>query len=267
MPDDIQSGVEGPAAAEQEPLFTKEDFMNDSGVEETAVAEQDEVEKEQQEQVEPQESQEEAVEKAFAARLKHATDKIREEVKQELMQEFQREQQVPQDEIPPLPEEEAERMADQYGMSPETVKILYAQQAQIARQKQSMEQIAYQIREREEYAQARAYADGIRKKNPNAPEWDEQRLVEFRENYQKQYGVPLTWRDTYRQLAAEDALNPATYQKIARSAQQETIKKITAKDKDTVQVKGRSAKKRSVADLTDAEFEKLLEEAKQGKYV
>lgn len=261
-----ETGVNEPAAAEQEPLFTKEDFM-DTGVEEPVAAEQDEVEEEIQEQVEPQESQEEAVEKAFAARLRHATDKIREEVKQELMQEFQREQQVPQDEIPPLPEEEAERMADQYGMSPETVKILYAQQAQIARQKQSMEQIAYQIREREEYAQARAYADGIRKKNPNAPEWDEQRLVEFRENYQKQYGVPLTWRDTYRQLAAEDALNPATYQKIARSAQQETIKKITAKDKDTVQVKGRSAKKRSVADLTDAEFEKLLEDAKQGKYV
>ena len=80
---------------------------------------------------------------------------------------------------PPLPEEEAERMADQYGMSPETVKILYAQQAQIARQKQSMEQIAYQIRERKSTPRrgaCRRYSE----EEPNAPGGDEQRLVEFR---------------------------------------------------------------------------------------
>lgn len=265
MPDDIQSGVEGPAAAGQEPLFTKEDFM-DTGVEEPVV-EQDEVEEEPQEQVEPQESQEEAVEKAFAARLKHATDKIREEVKEELMQEMTQRQAPPQGDIPSLPHEEAERLADQYGTSPEVVRAMYAQQALIARQQQDMQKISGQIREQEDYVAGRSYADAVRKGNPNAPAWDEDKLRAFREDYHRTYGVALSWRDTYRQMVAEEALNPATYQKITRQAQQETIKKIAAKDKDTVKIQGQTARKPNVDDLSDAEFEKLLEDAKQGKYV
>jgi hypothetical protein len=267
MPDDIQSGVEGPAAAGQDSLFTKEDFMNDSGVEEAAVAEQEEGEVVEEEQVEvPQD--EDTVEKAFAERLKHATKKIREEVKDEIMREFaqQRPQQQTQ-EIPQLPEAEAERLADLYGLSPEAVRVMYVQQAEINRQKEVLQQIARQNYERDEYSQAKAYANAVRVKNPNAPEWDDQQLKEFREDYYKQYGTALSWRDTYRQMVAEEALNPATYQKITRQAQQETIKKIAAKDKDTVKIQGQTARKPSVDDLSDAEFEKLLEEAKQGKYV
>jgi len=144
---------------------------------------------------------------------------------------------------------------------------MYAQQALLNRQAQDMQKIAYQIQAQEEYARARSYADAVRKQNPNAPKWDESKLKEFRDDYYKQYGVTLSWRDTYRQLVAEEALNPATYQKIARSVQQETIKKIAAKDKDTVKIQGHPARKPNVNDLSDAEFEKLLEEAKQGKYV
>lgn len=261
-----ETGVNEPAAAEQEPLFTKEDFM-DTGVEEPVAAEQDEVEEEIQEQVEPQESQEEAVEKAFAARLRHATDKIREEVKQELIQEMQQGQQTPQEDIPVLPEEEAVRLADQYGASPEMIRALYAQQVLINRQTQDMQQIAHKIREQEEYTQARSYADSVRAQNPNAPAWDEKKLSAFREDYQRQYGVSLSWRDTYRQFVAEEALKPETYQKIARDAQQETINKITARDKETVQVRGKSAKKRSVSDLTEDEFQRLVEDAKMGKFI
>jgi hypothetical protein len=266
MPEE-NTGVEETAAAGQDTLFTKEDFMG-TGVEESAVAEQEEPEETEATEpdvTEPEETQEEAVEKAFAARLKHATEKIREEVKGEIMREITQKQ--PQGGFPPLPQEEAERLADQYGTSPEVIRAMYAQQALLNRQAQDMQKIAYQIQAQEEYARARSYADAVRKQNPNAPKWDESKLKEFRDDYYKQYGVTLSWRDTYRQLVAEEALNPATYQKIARSVQQETIKKIAAKDKDTVKIQGHPARKPNVNDLSDAEFEKLLEEAKQGKYV
>lgn len=263
------TGVEETAAAGQDTLFTKEDFMG-TGVEEAAAAEQ--VETEEAPEVIPEEApevteetQEEAVEKAFAARLKHATEKIREEVKGEIMREIAQKQ--PQGGFPPLPQEEAERLADQWGTSPEVVRMMYVQQAILNQQKNMIQDIALRNQERDEYVQARSYADQARKANPNAPEWDEDRLKAFREDYQRTYGVTLSWRDTYRQIVAEDALNPETSKRIARSVQQETIKKIAAKDKDTVKIQGQPARKPSVDDLSDAEFEKLLEEAKQGKYV
>lgn len=262
-----ETGVNDPAVAGQEPLFTKEDF---TGVEETAAAEQ--VETEETPEVIPEEApevteetQEEAVEKAFAARLKHATEKIRDEVKEELMRELTPPQ--PTQDIPPLAREEAELLADKYGTTPEVVSAMYVQQGLLNRQAEMIQQIARQNQERDEYLKARSYVDEVRRKNPNALEWDEDRLKAFREDYQRTYGVTLSWRDTYRQIVAEDALNPETSKRIARSVQQETIKKIAAKDKDTVKIQGHPARKPNVNDLSDAEFEKLLEDAKQGKYV
>ena len=179
----------------------------------------------------------------------------------------QRQASQPQGEIPPLSDEDAERFGDMWGISAESVKLHYNQQAAINRQAQDIQRLANMLREQEEYTQARSYADSVRAQNPNAPAWDEKKLSAFREDYQRQYGVSLSWRDTYRQFVAEEALKPETYQKIARDAQQETINKITARDKETVQVRGKSAKKRSVSDLTEDEFQRLVEDAKMGKFI
>lgn len=269
MEDDIRTGVEESAVAGQEETpFTKEDFMDTPGVDRPAATEQEAVEGEVAEQTE-ESTQSETVEKAFAERLKHATKKIREEVKEELIREFaqQQPQQPQQQEIPPLPEDVAERMADRYGTTPEMFRALYYQQAKLNRQQEDLRRIAQQSYERDEHSQARAYAEEVRKQNPAAPEWDDNRLQRFRENYYRDYGVVLSWRDTYRQIVADEALNPETYQKITRSAQQEAIKKITSRDRDTVQIQGQSARKRAVGDLSDEEFDRLLEEAKEGKYL
>jgi len=266
MEDDIRTGVEEPAVAGQgeDTLFDKEDFMDEPDVKPDSKPE----EQDAPEQPEQPESQDDSVEKAFAERLKHATKKIREEVKEELMREFQQQPQPhTQEVIPPLPEDAAEVLADKYGTTPEVVRAMYAQQALINRQSKEMQRIAYQIQEREEYANAKDYAAKIKKQNPAAPDWDDGRLQDFREKYYKQYGTVLSWRDTYRQVVAEEALNPETYQKIVRRTQQETIGKITSKDKDTVQVQGQTVKKRTVNDLSDEEFEIFLEEAKEGKYI
>lgn len=273
MEDDIRTGVEEPAAAgQEETLFTKEDFMDEPGVEDPVAAEQEEVE---DEAVEQPRTEDDTIEKAFAARLKHATEKIREEVKAELMQELAQRQegqaaqqpQAQQQEIPPLPDDVADDLADKYGTTPEVIRVWYGQQAKINQQEKLIQGLVQQFYEREDYAQAKAYADEVRARNPAAPEWDENRLRKFRDDYYKQYGTLLSWRDSYRQLVAEEALKPETYQRIARSTQQETIKKITSRDRDTVQIKSASVRKRTISDLSNEEFERLLEQAKEGKYL
>ena len=270
------TGVENVPAAE-EPMYTKEDFVNEE-VEEIEETEEEVEEVQEEPQEEPQEETQEpqeSNERAFAERLKHATKKIREEVRQEIMEELQQTQQAQpttqpnyqNTNVPVLPNEEAERLADQYGTTPEVIRGMYAQQAMLNRQAEMLQRITMDSYERDEKAQARAYAEEVQGNNPLAPKWDEKRLMEFKKDYEKQYGARLTWRDTYRQLVAEEALSGKKYQESIRAAQQDTLKKITSKDKDTVQIKGKTAIKPSIADLSDEEFERFLVEAEEGKYI
>lgn len=283
MPDDNRTGVENEGSVAGGLEFTKEDFPYEPGEGEVIPASQEEevTEEETEAQAEEtQETQETQVDPvAFAKRLKGEREKIREEERQKLLEEMrqtypeqpytqQGHPQQPQVQgIPPLPDAEAERLADQYGTTPEVVRGMYMQQALINRQTEAITRIAYENQEKEEKAQARAYAEEVRKNNPAAPEWDENRLTEFRKDYFKKYGVALNWRDTYRQVVADEALSGKKLKEVVRTTQQETINKITSRDKETVQIKGRTAKKPTVEDLSDEEFERFLEEAEEGKYV
>ena len=218
----MRASMNPAAAGQEETLFTKEDFMDEPGVEDPVAAEQEEVE---DEAVEQPRTKDDTIEKAFAARLKHATEKIREEVKAELMQELAQRQegqvaqqlQAQQQEIPLYRMMLQMIQPDKYGTTPEVIRVWYGQQAKINQQEKLIQGLIQQFYEREDYAQAKAYADEVRARNPAAPEWDENRLRKFRDDYYKQYGTLLSWRDSYRQLFAEEALKPETYQRIARS--------------------------------------------------
>jgi len=265
MPDDELTGVNESADAGQEEL-NLEDLLQDE-VEETGEEEVADAEPEVGEETTEQEpEQEDRLERAFAKKWAAQKDKLREEIARELKEELRRET-VPQQrayqqtgEIPSLSDAEAERLAEQLEISPNHVRILYAQQMENILLRREVQDLKSGIHDTSEKAQAQQYVREITRNNPALPAWDEKKLAEYRNAYYRAYGQALPWREAYRQYVADTAMSGD----LVRQTQQQTIQKIKARDQATVRITAPSTKKPTIEDLPKDQFEKLVEMAKSG---
>jgi hypothetical protein len=220
------------------------------------------------------------VEKAFAKRLAAEREKIRRELEEQYQQQQPQQggylgqqqsypqgyQQIQQSGPPPLPQEQLENLADQLGVTTEAAYAMYHQQWLIEQQNQAIQQQRQEtLRLADERAKiaAKNRAEAQRKKNPNLPEFDESKLTKLRTEYQKRTGLTLPWDDVYQLHVANEAMSG----NLSRAVEQAAIANITSRNKTNIQAgRGGTAKKPSIEDLPKEQFEKLVEQAKQGKF-
>lgn len=215
--------------------------------------------------------------KAFAAKLTKERERIERETEERLRKEYEAryaqqqptkptEQQYKGDAPPPLPREHLEKLADDIGVTPEAANAMYYQQWRLNKQdeqyKETQEYLR-SMRDKSAKLEALQVLEKKRAKNPGLPEVNEKRLQEVREDYRKRTGYELPWEDAYDKLVAQEAMSG----KFQRQTEQETIGKITSRNKATIQAgKGGHAKKPDIWDMPAEEWNKLVEEAKAGKY-
>ncbi len=271
------TGVEeqAPDAGGQEESFEEEDIFGsyEETDEDTADNEGEE------ETTEPEDEDDAKVDpKAFAAKLSKERERIERETEERLRREFEaklkpqqtqsqsNEPQYKGDAPPPLRREDLDKLADDLGTTPETANAMYHQQWLLNKQAEETRRTREYLetmRDNNSKFEALRNLEKQRSSNPGLPEVDEQKLQQIRDDYRKQTGYSLPWEDAYEKLIAKEVMSGS----LKRKAEQETIGKITARNKATIQAgKGGQAKRPSIDELPSDEFNRLVEEAKLGKY-
>jgi hypothetical protein len=279
MPDEdvkTTSGVEAeatavPAAGEQEIDIEKLLFGEEenTGVEEEGAADpNDEAVVEAEEKPKEVKLPEDAS-KAFATKLAAEKDKMRDEIRSEIMQEIERTKNTPEQQRQGAPayqglsEEEIEKLADDLDASPKLVRVVYEQQMRINQQEEINRKMTAQVRDRSEYESAKTFAQEMVAKNETMPVFDDKVLHNYRmKYYQEHAGATLPWKEAYKMLVADTVMSGD----LTREAQQAAIEQIKERDKTTVGLKSPAAQKPTIDDLPSDQFNKLVEEAKSGKY-
>lgn len=257
MPDEY-TGVENASVAgeqgqqEEQAGFDFSSFLEEesSGVEEQPAAAGQEGEQ----------GEDQRVEQAFAKRLAQEREKIRQELEQELQQRYQ--QPAYQPPVQPQPqqslEEQAQRLAEEWMITPEAAKAFIAQEERM----KDLNTRLYMMQDNTEKVKAEAAINEQRKNNPFLPPFNEQELINVRLRHYNQYGVLPNWEDAYKMHVA-DAVAKG---EVNKTIEQQVISKITGRDKVNLQVgRAEQPQKRSVWDLSNEEFEKLKEKAKRGE--
>ncbi len=258
MLNDEYTGVESaPAAGEQ---AEQQDFSGalpagETGVEEPAAAGQEREEGTGEERG----FDEDRVEKAFARRLAHEREKIKRELEEELRRQFEAQRQ--QESL----EERARKLADELMITPEAAKLILQQEERFKQQEERLKELAtqyYMMRDDNDKVRVEAMVNERRKTNPYLPPFDEEKVLDVRMQYYNKYGVLPTWEDAYNLYVAAKLSTG----EFGRVAEQQAIQKITGRNRVNVQVgKAAQPEKRDIWSLSDEEFERLKEEAKQGK--
>jgi len=257
MPEDL-TGVEGaPVAGEQQAEQEEQtglDFSSFLGEEETGEKEPVVAGQEQ----EGRQEEDRRVEQAFAKRLAQEREKIRQELEQEFQQRYQQPSAQPPQQPQQSLEEQAQRLAEEWIITPEAAKAFIAQEERM----KDLNTRLYMMQDNTEKVKAEAAINEQRKNNPFLPPFNEQELNNVRLRHYNQYGVLPGWEDAYKIYVA-DAVAKG---EINKTIEQQVISKITGRDKVNLQVgQAKQPQKRSVWDLSDEEFEKLKGKAKQGE--
>lgn len=280
------TGVEDvPAAGEQEIDFASYLDDEETGVEQDAGA----ADQEQPEQ-EPQEPQEqgfgdEKVEVAFAKRLEAEREKMRREYEaqyqqqppqappqpapgQQGYQQYAEDQMMGQDLTRKTPEQLRE-LADEWMVGTEVVRAMQQQQMIIARQQQESQyqkQMLAKMYDNDQKLSAKSAIEAQRAQNPYLPEFNENQLNQIREKVANQTGYVMSYEEAYDRMVAESVRSGNFTQQLTRNAQQQTIRNVAARDRSSLQAgTGQQANKPSIEDMSDRDFEKMIEAAKQGK--
>jgi len=207
--------------------------------------------------------------KAFAKKLNAEREKIREEERQKIQEEIrqrtettQQEQQQGAPQHRQMPQEEIERLAEQYEVSVPFMQFMINQQQQNQQLQQKLRERDMRDRERSEYLQAKEFANELKGQNSSLPDWDDQQLDAYRKQYYKRYGAILPWKEAY-QMSIADAV---TSGELTRQTQQDTIKNIQEREEQSTNIKSPSPKRMTIMDLPKDQFDKMVEDAKLGKY-
>lgn len=233
---------------------------NETGVEsEPAVAGQEE------------EVTDDRVEKAFAKRLAQEREKIKKEFEEEFnrkfyetLQQYQMQYQYstpytqPQTSQQPSIDEMAEQLANDLMITPEAAKKMLMQEQQL----QSLYTELYLMKDNTEKVRAQQTVEERRRQNPYLPPFDEKKVASYRLKYYNKYGVLPSWEDAYDYYVAEAAKSG----ELLRMAEQKAVQQIASKNRANVQI-GRSAQpqKKDIWSLSQEEFERMIELAKQGQ--
>lgn len=276
----VSTGVEnGSAAGNQEASETQEhqdDFNLDELLfgsdENTGDEEGDAADSQSQEQEgkEKDKFEDQNVEEAFAKRLKGEREKIREEEHTKIMQEIRKQQETTPREraqgeprYRDLSESEIQGLADDLSIPVELARILHKQQQQINNQNEYIRRQSQLTVEQAEYNEAIEYAKKLKEKNPALPEWDAKKLHQYRIDHYNRFKTVLPWTSAYQKAIAQAVESG----EITRQTEQNTINKITTReDKTKTNVKSPETKKVSLSDLSKDDFDKLVEEVREGKY-
>lgn len=207
--------------------------------------------------------------KAFAKKLNAEREKIREEERQKIQEEIrqrtettQQEQQQGAPQHRQMPQEEIERLAEQYEVSVPFMQFMINQQQQNQQLQQKLRERDMRDRERSEYLQAKEFANELKGQNSSLPDWDDKQLDTYRKQYYKRYGAILPWKEAY-QMSIADAV---TSGELTRQTQQDTIKNIQEREEQSTNIKSPSPKRMTIMDLPKDQFDKMVEDAKLGKY-
>lgn len=207
--------------------------------------------------------------KAFAKKLNAEREKIREEERQKIQEEIrqrtettQQEQQQGAPQHRQMPQEEIERLAEQYEVSVPFMQFMINQQQQNQQLQQKLRERDMRDRERSEYLQAKEFANELKGQNSSLPDWDDKQLDTYRKQYYKRYGAILPWKEAY-QMSIADAV---TSGELTRQTQQDTIKNIQEREEQSTNIKSPSPKRMTIMDLPKDRFDKMVEDAKLGKY-
>lgn len=242
---EIQEGQDGQAGFDFSFLEEEE-----TGVEEPAAAVQEEEQGEDQQRIE----------QAFAKRLAQEREKIRQELEQEYQQRYQppMHQQMPTPQPDQSLEERAQKLAEEWMITPEAAKAFILQEERM----KDLNTRLYLMQDNAEKVKAETAINEQRKNNPLLLPFNEQELINIRLRYYNQYGIMPNWEDAYKMYVA----NAVTKGEINKNIEQQVISRITGRNKVNVQVgRAEQPQKRSIWDLSDEEFEKLKEKAKRGE--
>ncbi len=275
------TGVEEvPAAGEQQEQGQDIDFTaylddGETGAEDTGAADQEPSEQEGQ-----QGFGDERVEVAFAKRLEAEREKMRREYETQYSQQ-QHAQPPPQQQYPQQQPgltgqdltrktpEELRELADEWMVGTEVVRAMQEQQRVIAQQQydaQNQKKMLAQIYDNEQKNNARNTIDAQRAQNPYLPEFDELRLNQVRDEVYSKTGYVMSYDEAYKRVVGEEALTGRLTKQVARNTQQQTIRNVAARDRSSFQTgMGSSANKPSIDDMSDTDFERMIDAAKQGK--
>lgn len=302
MPEEhINTGVDqGPDAGGQQEDFSLEEILfggedDQTGVDEQSDAGSEETAEQEGEAAEPQEDQQqqepsevsagqgesglpdEKSEKAFAKKwsaekekLNQEREQIREEERQRIMQEMQQRTQTTQKQQQQgapkhreMSDEEIEKLADEWGVPTELVKVVHNQQKMLNQQIEENRKQAKMQRERKEFQDAQDYAQKLKQENPSLPDFDQDKLHQYRMEHYRKYRTHLPWSEAYRMYVADAVMSGD----MTRQAQQETINQIQEREKASGSLKGSSQKKPPrIKEAPKDKFEQMVESVKSGKY-
>ncbi|MGB9886903.1 MAG: hypothetical protein ACPLRW_07900 [Moorellales bacterium] len=258
MPEEITGVETAPVAGGQQAVEGQEEGLDLSFLEDETGVEKEEPAAAGQE---GEEGQDQRVEQAFAKRLAQEREKIRRELEEEFRQRYQ--QPTYQPAVQPLPpppslEERAQKLAEEWMITPEAAKAFILQEERL----RELNSRLYLLQDNVTKARAEAAINEQRKQNPHLPPFNEQQLISIRLRYYDQYGVVPTWEDAYKMYVAEAVARG----ELGRNVEQQVISQITGRNRANVQIgRAEQPQKRSIADLSDEEFEKLKEKAKRGE--
>ena len=209
------------------------------------------------------------VSKAFAAKWSAKESEIREDERKKVMEELeQRTQTTPQQQQQgaaqhrDMSDQELEKMADDYGVSVEVMRILHKQQQMINQQHEESRRQAQAGREQAEFNEAINYAQKAKSENSAMPDFDKDALHKIRLEHWRKHQTVLPWREAYLVQVADKVLSG----ELARHAQQETLNKIQERETASGSLKSTSSKKPGIRDLSKDRFEEMVEEVKSGKH-
>lgn len=260
------TGVEGaPVAGEQDyqeqdaNFFSFNDNEAETGVDEPVAAGQEE-EEEQATDTESHSSEDGRIEKAFAKRLAQEKEKIKRELEQEFQQRFfMQQQQQPAQQPQPSLDERAQKLSEEWMIPVEAAKAIL----QLEERNKDLVTQYYLMQDSLERAKVEQAINKRRKANPYLPPFDEDKIMSVRLRHYNRYGVMPTWEDAYNLYIAETFASG----EFGRMAEQRAIQNITGRNRVNAQVGKASqpSQKRDIWSLSDEEFAKLKELAKQGK--
>lgn len=247
------ASVAGEQQAQQQEEQSGFDFSfleEDSGVEEQPAAAGQEEEQ----------GEDQRVEQAFAKRLAQEREKIRQELEQEFRQRYQLPtyQQVPPQQQEQSLEERAQKLAEEWMITPEAAKAIILQEERI----KDLTARLYMMDDNAAKIEAKTAIEKQREKNPHLPPFNEQELLNIRLREYNESGVMPSWEKAYKLYLAE-CLEKG---ELNKNIEQQVISRITGRNKVNLQVgRAEQPQKQSIWDLSDEEFEKLKERAKRGE--
>ncbi len=203
--------------------------------------------------------------KAFAAKWSAKKDELRDEIVKEIESRTQTTQKQQEQGAPKYREpsnEELEKLANDLDASPQLVKLLHQQQQMINKQTEEVRRRDQQARDKEEFNDAQRYVQELKQNNPNVPDWDAQKLHQYRMDHYKKYQTVLPWREAYKMSLADAVMSGD----ITKQAQQEAIENIQQRDKEASTLKSSSTKRPTIEDISSGQFEDMVERVKAGDF-